>query len=251
MEKLSGLLSSFSFKGTEVCGAKNTRFSESWSVKDVTDFCTSGDGKETINGRAERTIEVTGNLKYNNAVIEGNSGLMNLAFDSANVIPTDMTFEETATELNSTDGGTTGKGTETVAGFKERKSSITYYMKDTEDEPVRASTKAATLTFATSVNVAGNLRFDNLDIEDPNDGMIKVSLNGTWQGAPTQTNMGLPAGDTGAIAMTYKPGGTTAKAITGTGILLSKSVTLNFDGEMTFTYRFKFNGAILTPKYTS
>lgn len=250
MEKLTGLLSSFLFKGSEVCGAKNTRFTESWSVKDVTDFCTSGDSKETITGRAERIIEVSGNFENAGAVVEGNSGQMNLAFDGSNFVPTDLSFEETAGEINSTDGGTTGKGTEAVAGFKERKSSITYYMKDTESEPARSSVKAATVTFATGVTVAGNLRFENLDIDDPVDNMVKVTVGGSYIGVPTQTNLGLTTGDTGAIAMVYKEGSTN-KEITGSGVLLSKSLALNFDGEMTVTYRFKFNGAIATPNYSA
>lgn len=247
MAKLQGKIASFVFAGTEIC-FQDGSYGEDWEIEDVTDTCTTGDGEETEAVRAERVIEVSGFLKDSGGD-RISASAMKITFNSVDYNVTDMTLEESAVELETGDSATTGDGTETEVGFVSRKSSIDFFMKDATAEPATNSSQSTTLLFATGHSCAGTFRFESLKDSIPVKDMVKVAMNGSWQGGVTKTDLGLEIGASGTATITYKDGTSTDKARTGTAILVSASISANYKGNVKVTYRFKYNGAVTSTQF--
>lgn len=245
--KIQGKVSSFTFDGSEIC-LQEAGFSEDWQIEDVTDTCTTGDGEETEAVRAERMVELSGLLKDGS----GNrisASAMKITFNSADYNVTDMSLEESGSELEAGDSATTGDGTETQIGFVSRKSSIDFFMKDDAAEPALNSSQTTTILFKTGHACAGSFRFesykDTVQVKD----MVKVSMNGSWQGGVTKTALGLEVGATGTAVIIYKTGTATNKQRSGSAVLTSVSLSANYKGNVKVTYRFKFNGAVTPTQF--
>ncbi len=241
MGKVLGKLLQYSFNGTPLPLVSNN-YDESFDVIDVTDNGTSGDGKETVVSRATRTITVEGILKPSTTKLVGKD--MNFTFNSVSYKLTDASFEETYDEVDLTDSGTTGDGTEFDVGRADRKLTLDLYMLDSQANIIRGTEQAATLAFAAGSDVAGSFRPESLKITGAIKDAVKVNIAGSFQGAPTQTGLGLTAGTSGAFIITYADGTTTDKAISGTAVLMSKKVTANVKGEVKVSYTFKVSGGI-------
>lgn len=242
MGKVLGKLAKFSFNSLDV-PLKSTDFDEGFDVIDVTDNATSGDGKETVISRATRTITIEG--------IHKNSGGdkitgKNMLF-THNSVPykvTDMSYEVNFDEIDLTDSGTSGDGTEIDIGRAERKVSLDCFILNSAAEIVRGIAQAATLLFATGVTVAGSFRPEGIKIKTELKAGDKVTISGAFQGAVTESNMGLVGGTSAPFVLNYDDGTVSDKAISGTAILMSKKFSANVKGEVTLSYTFKVSGGI-------
>lgn len=248
MAKILGKLQSLTFGGADV-PIQSHNLDESYNVIDVTDTETTGDGKETLVSRATRTLQLEGVLRNGSGVAQVGAA-MNFNFDSTDYKLIDASFEETFEEIDSTDSGTSGDGTDFEVSYADRKSNLSMFVADTTAEIARKVAEAATLTFATSHTAAGNFRPESIKYGNEVKGMAKVDVGGTWQGAVTQTGLGLTGGTSAAVVLIYKDGGTTDKKFEGTAIITAKSLTANVNGEVRVSYTMKIKGAITPTQYT-
>jgi predicted secreted protein len=242
MGKTLGKLTKFSFNGADV-PLKGTDFDESFDVIDVTDNATTGDGTETVTSRATRSITIQGILK--NAGGDKLTGkAITYTHNSILYKLTDFNYDVSFDEVDLTDGGTSGDGTEFDVGRAERKLSFDYFQLSSVAEIARNVNASGTLAIATGVSVAGTFRPETLKVKTEMKSGNKVSVTGSFQGAVTETSVGLACATSGAVILCYDDGTTTDKAITGTAVLMSKKISGSIKGEITFSYTFKISGAI-------
>jgi len=252
-EKLLGKLLSIKFDNAEV-DVQSHNYDESFNVIDVTDTATSGDGKETITSRATRELKIDGLLKSGGVAQKGNN--MNFLFNSVSYKVTDINFEETYDEIDQTDSGTTGDGTEFQAGFAERKTSLSLWVQDTVASIARGVQKAATLTFASGITIAGNFRPESMKNEGEVKGSIKQTIDGTWQGSVTETPNplgGLAMAVSKSVDIIYKVGTPTTgtdKKLSGTATIFARSISAEASGEIKISWSMKFNGAVTETQWT-
>jgi predicted secreted protein len=249
MAKILGKLQSFSFGGVDVPIQSHT-LDESYNVIDVTDTDSTGDTVETLVSRATRTLQVEGVLRTAAGVAQVGAA-MNFNFDGTDYKLIDASFEETFEEIDSTDSGTSGDGTDFEVSYAARKSTLSMFIADTTAEIVRKVAETATLTFATGHTAAGDFRPESINYGNEVKNMAKVDVSGSWQGTVTQTLLGLTGGTSGAVVLIYKDGGTTDKKFEGTAVITAKSLSANVNGEVRVSYTLKFQGAITPTQYTA
>ncbi len=248
MGKVLGKLMSFKWNGADV-DIQSANWDEAFNVTDVTDSATAGDGKETVVGRATRELKIEGVVKSGGIAQVGKN--MNFLFNSANYWVTDASYEVTFDEVDVTDSGTSGDGTEFEPGFAERKSKLDLWLQDDSSEIPLQTAQSATLTFATGISVAGNFRPESMSIQGEVKGAQKYSIDGTWQGGVTETGLGLMPGDKKPFAIVYKTGAVSNKEITGTATLMAMSISANINGEIRVSYTIKVNGGVTKNNYAA
>lgn len=249
MAKIHGKLASFLFGGSEIC-FQDANLSEDWEVRDATDSCTSGDGEETTLGRKTEVFEISGYLKNSGNKISCKNVKFSVgAVDFGKV--RNITFDESGVESDSTDGDTTGNGTETEIGFVNRKSTIQILIQDNKAEPARNSNLTVVVTFATGSTITGTLRVESFQAAVNVKNMIGGTLAGTWQGGVTKAGLGtLDVGDSDTVALILKDG-TTDKAFTGSAILIGINLVGDYNDDLKVTYRFKVNGELTPTQYAA
>lgn len=248
---IPGKLASVVFGGNEIC-FQDENYSRDWEIRDVTDSCTSGDGEETALGRTTETFDLNGYLKDGSGARISCKAL-NFDFDGENYKAKDINMEESGNEIDVTDGGTTGNGTETLVGFVSRKSQFQFLMHDDVAEPAENDLVSTTITFATGVTVVGDFRFETYgDSIKVKDDAVGISQSGSWQGGITKNGLGsLNVGDEDTIAIIYKTGAGSNKERVGTAILLGITFTANYNDDLKVTYRFKVNGELTENQYAA
>jgi len=213
--------------------------SEAFSVVDVTDNLTTGDGKETATVRAERSISVSAVLQNASVAVVGATG-MAFVFNSVPYGVKSMNYSESYDEIDVTDSNTTGDGTETQVARATRESQIELVLLNNLDDIVLATAETTTMTFFAGGTVTGSWRPESLDNANTIDDAQLQTYNGSWQGAVTEslgnmtTNAVLPTLLVSAQGKTYN----------GNAIVLSKTVAIAIDAEGTVDYSIKFNGAV-------
>jgi hypothetical protein len=247
--KILGKLMQFKFDGA-IKHIESENFDESFNVIDMTDTETSGDGKETAVGRATRTLQVSMFLR-NGSNVKVIPTTMQLTHNSIVYPLTDMSYSVSHDEIDVTDGATTGDGVEILPSFATRESSFDLWMKDTVAEPVTKTAYAATAQLISGVTIAGSLRLESSKNQGSVKDAIKVSTNGTWQGAVTDSSLNLlPVAVSKAIIMIYKDG-TTDKALSGTGMITALNFNANINSGILVTYTIKFSGAVTPSLYVA
>ena len=238
MSKILGKLMSLTWNGSPV-DIQSQNFSEEYNVLDVTDSGTSGDSTETITGRATRTLQIEGVLKNGGTAQPGKD--IKLTHNAIDYPATSVSYEESWDEIDVTDGATPNEGTEAVAGFANRTSSVDIWMKDNVQPPAMKTAQSATLLFATGLTAAGSFRPESRSYQGSVRDAQKVTIGGTWQGAVTETGLGLTGGEEQSCVLTYKDGTGSDEAITGNAIIMSKSISADINGEIRFSYTMRFN----------
>lgn len=239
MSLIKGKLTSFSFAGADV-PFKTAKHNIIYSKIEVTD--NSSDNIEHKLGRYTGEIELSGVISKSGEKQIG-KGLA-LTFNAVSYKTTALSFEETFQEIDTTHGASSGDSTEHDVSYSERKMTADIWMEDTVADPALNSEQAATLLFATGVSAAGNLILESKAGDDDIKGDVKLSLAGIFNSTVTQTELGLTAGASGTVDMTFADGTVTDKEVTGTAILVSKKISASIDGDVNFTYTFKITGAI-------
>lgn len=157
------------------------------------------------------------------------------------------------TEFDSTTTGTATPSTEVVAGRFKATSKFEALMYRTTADLITASAPssvAVVLTFASGLTVTGNAVLHQLSISDDVNGIVKVTYNAEWQGVPVEVGIGdLAMATAQACAIIYETG-TTNKAITGTLILMGKTVSSDTNGDAKISYDGALNGAITKTVYS-
>ena len=171
---------------------------------------------------------------------------MAFTFNGSSVPVTDIDFNLSYDELDGTDSDTTGDAKETEVSRAERETAITGIVRDTAADLLTTSPvkKAATLEFSTTTKVAGYIIPISKSIVDNVNDLVKIDYSFKWVGAPTETNMGLPAGVVKPIKIILKRGSTTNKEYTGNAVITKKSAKSNIAGMATINYTFSINGAL-------
>jgi hypothetical protein len=110
---------------------------------------------------------------------------------------------------------------------------------------------AVVLTFKTGTTVTGNAILHQMSIVDAVNDKVKVTYNAEWQGVPTEVNCGfMTLASALACKKIYETGSGTNNEITGTAILLGKSITADVNAETKISYDGVFNGAITPSVYS-
>lgn len=176
---------------------------------------------------------------------------MALTFDGTTVPVTDIDFNLTYDELDTTDSETTGDAKETSVSRADRETTTTGIMRDTVADLLTTSPvkKAATLTFNSNTSVSGSLLPISKNIVDSVQDMAKIDYTFKWIGEPTETNMGLTAGQSKAIKIILKRG-TTNKEYTGTAVITAKAASANIADLAKITYTFHINGSLTENVYS-
>lgn len=242
MSKVLGKLTKLTFDGADV-PIVSTNYDETYNVIDVTDNASTGDGKETVVSRATRVLQITRILK-NGSGIKQIGAVSKLTFNSVEYPVTSINYEVSYDEIDTTDSSTSAGATEFEVGFAERKTSLDAWVKDTVAEPVLGTSQSATLLFATGISAVGNLRPESKKVAGEVKGAVKFTISGTWQGAVTETLLGLTMAVSKAVVLTYKEGATTDKAISGNAIITQKSITSDVNGDIKISETLKFTGAV-------
>ncbi len=251
MSKLLGKLMSIKFDGNEL-DIQSHNYSEEYTVIDVTDTATTGDSKETAVGRATRELQIDGVLKSSGAAVLGKN--MNVNIGGTDYKVTDLNYEVNFDEIDTTDTGTAGDGTEFQAGFAERKSDFALWIQDTVASIPRGSALATTLTIASGITIAGQFRPESMKNEGEVKGSQKQTIAGTWQGAVTETPTdigGVPMAVEKSCEIIYKSGGTSDKKLTGTATVFAKKISGNVNGEVKLSLTFKFTGTVTETQYAA
>lgn len=249
MAKIHGKLASFLFGGTEIC-FQDANLNEDWEVRDATDSCTSGDGEETTLGRKTEVFEISGYLKDSGNKISCKAIGFSVGGTAQGKVK-NVTLDESGVESDSTDGDTSGNGSEVEIGFVNRKSQVQLLMQDTKAEPARNSNLTVVVTFATGHTISGTLRFESMNPAVNVKNMVGVSMNGTWQGGITKTGLGsLDVGDSDTVALILKDG-TTDKAFTGSAIVIGINIVGDYNDDLKVTYRFKVQGELTPTQYAA
>ncbi len=249
MAKIHGKLASFLFGGTEIC-FQDANLNEDWEVRDATDSCTSGDGEETTLGRKTEVFEISGYLKDSGNKISCKNITCSVGGTAQGKIRS-ITLDESGVESDSTDGDTTGNGTETEIGFVNRKSTIQLLIQDTKAEPARNTNLTFVVTFASGHTVSGTLRVESFQLALNVKNTIGGTLTGTWQGGITKVGLGtLAVGDSNTVALILKDG-TTDKAFTGSAILIGINLNGDYQDDLKVTFRFKVNGDLTATQYAA
>jgi len=253
MSKILGKLMSVTIGGTEV-DIQSHSYDESFNVIDTTDTATTGDGTESITGRATRELKLEGLVKSTGSAVKGDTA--DFTFNSVNYKVTDVNFEETYGEVDTTDTGTTGDGTEFQPAFAERKTSIDLWIQDNVASIVRGTAQTATLKLATGITVAGSFRPESMSNQGEVKGAQKQTIAGTWQGAVTETpnpiggvTMATPA----AVVIVYRTGTPTTgtdKKLSGTATVFSRSITSNMNDVVKISFGLKFTGAVTETQWS-
>lgn len=239
MSLINGKLTAFTFNSADV-PFKSSRVNVAYGKVEVTD--NSSDNVEQKTTRYTAEIELSGVIYKTTDKQIGKD--LKLTFDGVDYKTTALSFEETFGEIPIAHGSIAGNATELAVSLSERKMTAEIWQEDSVAEPALGSEEAATVLFATGVSAAGNLTLESKNIEGEVKGNQKVSLSGFFNGTVTQTSIGLTAGTSATATLTLADGSVTDKAVTGTAILVSKKVSATVDGDVNFTYMFKFSGAI-------
>lgn len=227
---------------------KSSKLIKSAKQIDVTDNSSTGDSVEKQVGRVTYDLELTGVLSKTGTKQIGKN--CNLTFNSIPYKTTDISFEETFAEIDTTNGSSAGSSTEFDIGFAERKFTATVWQENSQADPVPGVEHAATVLFATGVTAAGNAVLNNVSVEGEVKGDQKISISGDFNGVVTQTALGLTGGSSAAMVLTFVDG-TTDKAVSGTAILMSKKLSTNVDGDVAVTYNFKFTSTVTETEYVA
>lgn len=241
MTLIKGKLVKLTFNGADV-PFKSSKLSKSVKLVDVTDNSSTGDSIENQAGRQTVEIEVSGVITKTGTKQIGKD--CKLTFNSVDYKTTALGFEETFSEHDRTSGSSAGNSTEFDVGFAERKFTAEVWQEDSQADPPVGVEHAATVLFDTGVSATGNAIIDKADVAGEVKGDQKISVSGTFNGVVTQTSIGLTGGTSATALLTFADGATTDKAATGTAILTKKKVSTTVDGDVAFTYTFKFTGAV-------
>lgn len=240
MSLINGKLTAFTFSSADV-PFRSSRVNVTYGKVEVTD--NSSDNVEQQTTRYTAEIELSGVVYLSTAKQIGKG--LKLTIDSVDYKTTALSFEETFGEIPIAHGSIASDATELAVALSERKMTAEFWQEDTVAEPtVGAAAEAATLLFATGVSAAGDLILDSKNVEGEIKGNQKVSVSGFFNGTVTQTSIGLTAGTSATTTLTLAEGTATDKEVTGTAILVSKKISATVDGDVNYTYTFKFTGAI-------
>lgn len=248
MAKVLGKLMSMTFGGSAVpLIAQN--YDENYDVIDVTDNLSTGDGKETLVSRATRTLQITRTLR-NGSSVKQVGVASTLLFNSLTFNVTSINYEVNYDEVDGTDTATAAGAKEFDAGFAERKSSLDLWMKDATADPVLGTAQSATLTFATGITAIGSFRPESKKFQGEVKGRQKVTINGTWQGAVTETLLGNTMAVSTAVVLVFKTG-TTARGLSGNAIITKKSIVSEVNGDIKITETMMFTGSVTETLYVA
>lgn len=251
MAKMLGKIMAITLGGTEIDLIDHS-YDEDWTVEDVTDTSTTGDGTEEQTINAVRQLQINGNIKSGGSVAKANQ--MNLQFNSVDYKLTDANYEVNYEEADGTDGDTADGATEFEATFAKRTSSVTLFQKDTVASIARNDQQSAVLTFASGITVTGNMIVTKLANQGNVKGYQIQQLTGTWQGAPTESPnpiSGFAMAANLAVVITYKPAGSTAKSLSGTAQIFGLSVSGNVKSVVKVALTLKFSGAVTESQYAA
>ena len=253
MSKLLGKLMSIKVGGVEV-DIQSHNYDESFNVIDTTDTATAGDGTESITGRATRELKIEGLVKISGAVVKGDTASFN--YNSTEYKVTDVDFTETFEEVDTTDSGTTGDGTEFQPAFADRKSKIDLWIQDTIPSIPRGASAPSALAFGTGVSLTGNFRPETMANQGEVKGAQKQTISGTWQGTVAEIPDpigGVAMAVQNAVEIIYKvgtPSTGTNKSLSGTAIAFSRSITSDMKDVVKISWGFKFIGAVTETQWT-
>lgn len=167
---------------------------------------------------------------------------------------TEFNYNVTYTEFDGTTTATATPNMDSVAGRHKITSSITTIMaRDAADKLINAAPSAIALviTLGTSLTITGNAIFSNMNITDEVNGIVLVTYDLEWQNVPVEVGIGyLTLATEQAAEIIYETGSSTNKEVTGTVLLLTKSVSSSATGDTLIDYTGVFNGAITPGVYS-
>ena len=157
-------------------------------------------------------------------------------------------------EFDATDTSVTSPNMSSTSGRAKVTSQLTALMyRDTADQITNAdiSAQAVVVTFASGITVTGNATLHQMSISDSVNDICKVTYNLEWQGMPTEVGIGyLTMATEQTCQIIWEKGSSTNKEITGTVLLLGKSVTSDVNSDAKVTYKGILNGAITPAVYS-
>jgi hypothetical protein len=157
-------------------------------------------------------------------------------------------------EADSTTTSTDPTSMESVALRMKATSKFEALMYRTTANRITNSAPASTaivLTFKPGTTVTGNAILHQMSIVDAVNDKVKVTYNAEWQGVPVEVNCGfMTLASALACNKVYETGSGTNNEISGTAILLGKSITADVNSETKISYDGVFNGAIVPAVYS-
>lgn len=248
MAKVLGKLMALTFGGTAV-PLSSQNYDENYDVIDVTDNLTTGDTKESITSRATRTLQISRILRNGSSAKQIGTA-SKLTFNSVDYNVTSINYDVSYDEVDVTDTATAAGAKELLTAFAERKTSMDLWMKDSTADPVIGTAQTSTLFFATGITAAGSFMPQSKKVQGEVKGAQKVTVDGAWQGAVTETLLGNTMVTLSAVVMTFKTG-STPRGLSGNAIITKKSITSDVNGEIKITETLVFSGAVTETLYAA
>ena len=222
-------------------GVVNTSYQENYDTIDLTDSTTAAGASETGVTRQEINISYEGIMRdgSGNKLTGAN---MSLVYNSITIPIRTLTYETSFSEIDITDSGTAAGQKEFAADRASRTTQFTGILRDDVAPLTNGAEQAATLTLASGITVAGNLRIESAEEGSAINEAKTYTYSGSWQGAPTETALS-PAGHLNSARkalLVYADGKTTL----GSFYLLNRSINGDVLADLRVSFDGKFTGAV-------
>jgi len=169
---------------------------------------------------------------------------MSFSFGGTTVPMTSIKYNEAYKEVDVTDNGTTGQGSEFVVSNKPKATiDISVWMLDqTADLALKTST-AGVITFKTGVTASGNVILYTKKNAGEVQGAIKQDYTGAFNSLTKVMKSILPLAVENDCLIIYKDGTTTNKQVEGKAIITAIDISISKDNKAELTYTIRWNGA--------
>jgi hypothetical protein len=205
---------------------------------DTTTSTTTGDGKSKTLIRKTVQVKVESILKASGAEITGNTLAMTVGGTS--VPTTKVDYEVAYDEKKITNASSPAGFHEFGAVRADYKGKVDVFMEGTADLAISNTALATVITFASSHTVSGSAKFaDKSPLGNVNE-FTKNSYSFSFEGAPTETGLGLVGGVKKHCLIEFATG----KTMAGEAILFTKSVSSEVDKEVKLSYSLTFTGTV-------
>lgn len=205
---------------------------------DVTDSSNSGETKDFIVGRADRSTKING-LMLDSGSKKAVGKAMSISYNAVSYPATSLEYSVQYDKKDVTDSATTGDGTEPMLLRCTRSLKIDYWMQDSSAGMPLGTSNAFNITIATGITLSGNaIGVSKNALGSVNDA-AKSTHNLKIVGDPTEALMGLPVNQAKDCLLIFATG----KRVEGPAIISAKVISADVKGEVKVAYTIDWVGA--------